>query len=52
MKSLKRLEKDRKIGDVIIADVRNLFKLKNEIDDTKIKDKKQISKMINTFNTL
>ena len=49
---MKRLEKDRKIGDVIIADVRNLFKLKNEIDDTKIKDKKQISKIINTFNTL
>ena len=32
-----RLEKDKKIEDNIIKDVRNLFRLKTEIDDTTIK---------------
>ena len=33
-----RLEKDKKIENDIIKDVRNLFRLKEEIIDTTIKD--------------
>ena len=33
-----RVEKDKKIEDNIIKDVKNLFRLKNEIGDTTIKD--------------
>ena len=32
------LEKDKKIENDIIKDVRNLFRLKEEINDTTIKD--------------
>ena len=31
-------EKDKKVEDNIIKDVRNLFRLKKEIDDSTIKD--------------
>ena len=37
-----RLEKDKKIKEGIIKDVRNLFRLKKEIDDTTVKDTNSI----------
>ena len=39
------MKKLQKIEDNIIQDVRNLFRLKIEIDDTKIKDIKNLSRM-------
>ena len=33
-----KFEKDKKVKDNIIKDVRNLFRLKKEIDDAAIKD--------------
>ena len=35
-----RLQKDKKIKNNISKDARNLFRLKEEINDTAIKDKK------------
>ena len=40
-KSIRR-EKDKKIKEDIIKDVRNLFRLKKEIDDTTVKDTNSI----------
>ena len=33
-----RLEKDKNVEDNIIKDLKNLFRLKKEVDDTTIKD--------------
>ena len=42
MMKISRLEKGKKIGGNIIKDVRNLFRLKKEIDVTAIKDIRDI----------
>ena len=42
---ISRLEKGKKIGGNIIKDVRNLFRLKKEIDVTAIKDIRNIFRL-------
>ena len=39
------LKKDKKIGDTIIKDVRDLFRLKKEIDCTKMEDIRNIFRL-------
>ena len=42
MKKSSRFEKDKNIGNNMVKDVRNLFRLKEEINATTIKDKRNL----------